>query len=259
MRRAPSILGLLALLVLLLIFSKPLTHIIQKTILWVTRPVLSLTQSSFGLVSKVIDIPQWIQEHEQLKKSLAESRHLSIEVEELQSENARLRDMVDFRERKRRQSRESILAQVIGRSSAGWRNTVLLSHGTDQGIEKEMTVLTPDGLVGRVESVWDKTAKVQLLTHPEFRVGGLVQRTRHTGVVYGTVDGECRMKYLAVDSDVKPGDRIVTAGLSPGFPKGIGIGEVFEIWKEPGRVYKVAAIKLFSDLDRLEEVLCLRE
>jgi len=85
----------------------------------------------------------------------------------------------------------------------------------------------------------------------------MVQRSRYTGVDYGSSDGECRMKYLAMDADVQKGDLVETAPFSEAFPKGIYIGEITEVWKAPGQLYKIASIKLAQETDRLEEVLCV--
>ena len=66
------------------------------------------------------------------------------------------------------------------------------------------------------------------------------------------------MIYIALDSDVKNGDRIITAGFGTVFPKGILVGEVVEAGKEPGRLYKYAIVRTSQDMSRLEEVLCIK-
>ena len=50
----------------------------------------------------------------------------------------------------------------------------------------------------------------------------------------------------------------MTAGLSSIFPKGILVGDVVDVGKEPGRLYKYAVVKPAQDFSRLEEVLCIR-
>ena len=77
-------------------------------------------------------------------------------------------------------------------------------------------------------------------------------------MLVGRPDGKCRMIYIALDSDVAIGDRVLTAGLGSIFPKDILVGEVLTVDKEPGRLYKYAVIKTAEDLSMLEEVLCLR-
>ena len=48
------------------------------------------------------------------------------------------------------------------------------------------------------------------------------------------------MIYIALDSDVTPGDKVITAGFGTIFPKDILVGEVLRVDKEPGRLYKSA-------------------
>jgi len=79
------------------------------------------------------------------------------------------------------------------------------------------------------------------------------QRTRQHGILYGTASGECRVKYLSVDAEIKAGDVVETAGLEGFFPKGVMVGSVKRAWKEPGQIYQVAEILPAADLGRLEE------
>ena len=66
------------------------------------------------------------------------------------------------------------------------------------------------------------------------------------------------MVYIALDSDVAKGDRVVTAGYGAIFPRGILVGVVAEVGREPGRLYKYAVVVPAQDMSRLEEVLCIR-
>ena len=77
-------------------------------------------------------------------------------------------------------------------------------------------------------------------------------------ILIGLPDGRCRMVYIALDSDVMPGDRVITAGFGTIFPKDILVGKVLRVDKEPGRLYKSAVIKTAEDLSKLEEILCIR-
>ena len=197
------------------------------------------------------------QENRLLRTKLDNFKRLSFERKELELENARLRDLLDFKSRFTTSLRKAVPSQVIGRSPAGWRETIVIDRGRADGIQLNMPVVTYAGLLGRVSEVAHHTAKVKLVTHPRFRVGALIQRTRHTGVVYGTAEGECRMKYLAMDADVQIGDVVETAGFSEYFPKGLMIGRIDAVWKEPGQLYRAASIRLAADIDRLEEVLCV--
>jgi len=66
------------------------------------------------------------------------------------------------------------------------------------------------------------------------------------------------MIYIALDSDAAKGDKVITAGLGTIFPRGILVGEVVDVGKEPGRLYKYAIIRTAQDMSKLEEVLCIK-
>lgn len=196
------------------------------------------------------EVSRWLNEAEVQRQNL-------LHFKELELENERLRELSGIGRDLRAKNRKVIAAAVVGRDPSAWREVMILSKGSKSGVTPGMMVLHRTVLMGRVAEVMRDNAKVILAGHPRFRVGGLIQRTRHMGVVFGTPDGDTRIKYLPVDADIQPGDIVETAGLSLGTPKGIPIGKIRQVWKEPGRVYKIAEIDLFADIGRAEEVLCV--
>ena len=255
MRRVKSILFLVLVFVFILLIPSPLSRASKSAFAALTEPLLNVSTNVMSGLSQVARIPRWFRESKERDFRREEFRRLVFEVRELQAENQRLQELLGFHKKISRSAQSVIPARVIGRSPAAWRNTIILNKGSNDNIRVNMPIITPAGLLGKVVEVTPFTSKSKLITDPQFRVGALIQRTRHTGVVYGTVDGECRMKYIALDADVRAGDIVQTAGLSETFPKGILIGTITEIWKEPGQIYKVASLELTADLDRLEEVL----
>lgn len=173
----------------------------------------------------------------------------------IQDENDRLKNFLNF---KKTVPYASLPAQVIGRDPSNWSNSLIIDKGLSQGISLNKAVVSTKGLVGRIVELGSRSAKVLLITDTNSRVGVIIQRNRQGGILVGRPDGKCRMVYIALDSDVAPGDRVLTAGLGSIFPKDVLVGEVLTVDKEPGRLYKYAVIKTAEDLSRLEEVLCLR-
>jgi rod shape-determining protein MreC len=173
----------------------------------------------------------------------------------IQDENDRLKSFMNFR---KAVPYAVLPAQVIGRDPSNWSNSLIIDKGASQGVGRNRAVISTRGLVGRVVELGNRSAKVLLITDPNSKVGVIIQRNRQGGILVGRPDGKCRMIYIALDSDVAIGDRVLTAGLGSIFPKDILVGEVLAVDKEPGRLYKYAVIKTSEDLSRLEEVLCLR-
>jgi rod shape-determining protein MreC len=154
-----------------------------------------------------------------------------------------------------------VSAAVIARDPGSWTNTILINAGSDEGIAKDMPVVTSQGLVGTVTSVFSRTAKVQLILDPRSAAGALVQRTeaRVAAIVEGNGINPSvpRMTNIARDADVIAGDVVVTSGFGGIYPKGILVGQVIDVVNEEGGLLKYANLKPAVVFDRLEEVLVI--
>lgn len=191
-----------------------------------------------------------------LKDALARVEAQRFETREIAIENRRLLKLLDFKQSLPPSVKSAVAARVIGRSPLSWNRVFLIDKGSRSGVKLNMPVLSGHALAGKVVEVGPSVAKVLLLTDPNARVAVLLQRTRQQGVLYGTAH-ECRIKYLSVDAAVQRGDIVETAGFGDFFPKGLRVGTVDRVWKEPGQIYQVAAVKPFVEFDRMEEVLCV--
>jgi rod shape-determining protein MreC len=175
---------------------------------------------------------------------------------EFERENERLRRLLEL---KRHSTYRSIAALVIGRSPTNWFNTIVLDKGSEAGVAVNMPVITPEGLVGRVNRIGRNSSQVLLITDPESEIGVLLERTRIQGVIQGR-KRDLVLKYLPLTSDVRAGDLVITSGLEKGlFPKGLTIGRVKRVGTpQPQDLYLEIVITPEADLSRLEEVLILK-
>ena len=114
---------------------------------------------------------------------------------------------------------------------ASWlRTLVLYTDGVPARVNQP--VLSPDGLVGRVITVAGPYAKVQLITDRAASVGAMIVRTRRQGVVRGGLGTGLELDYVPLQADVRPGDRVLTAGIDGVYPRGIPVGTIASV--EPG-------------------------
>ena len=135
---------------------------------------------------------------------------------------------------------------------------IFLNRGRADGISRQMPVIVPEGLVGRVAQVSSGASIVQLLNDPTSTVGAVVQRTRTPGLVEGEPGGGVRFKFMARDgAGVTPGDLVVTSGLGTLFPKGIPVGRVTAIEDKGSALFHFAVLTPAVDFARVEEVLLL--
>lgn len=182
------------------------------------------------------------------------------ELVEYRAEALRLRKMLSFAESNRDEF-DFIPARVIARSSVNWYRYLVIDQGQEAGVARDMAVISPQGLVGRIGSVSKNTAQVILITDRETAVGAILQRTRDTrGIVEGLGNSNrLRMANIPYYSKVKNGDIVVTSGLSSVYPKGIAIGRISKVTKEPSGLLQTAALKPMADFDKLEEVLIIKD
>jgi rod shape-determining protein MreC len=218
---------------------------------------LALSRNAAQLVQDLFYFRRNAAQNAELRRSLAGVATGRFHAEELRLENERLARLIGLRTVFPKNITRTLYARVVGRSPLAWNRVLLVDKGFGEGVKIGMPVMSDLSLIGKVVEAGPSVAKVLLITDPNSKVGVLIQRTRQQGVLFGTVSGECRVKYLSVEVPVKAGDLVETAGHGGLVPKGLPVGRVQKVWKEPGQIYQVARIKPITDLGRLEEVACV--
>ena len=188
-----------------------------------------------------------------------ETGDLLLEVsrmEDIEQENFRLRELLAF---KKKFKFKTISAEVIAREPNNWTGSFIIDRGEKDGLSSNAAVCSSKGLVGKVASVGADRATVILLTHPNFKAGGVISGSRTNGVVAGIGNNTVSMVYIPMDAVVEKGSIVTTSGFGRIFPKGIRIGEIKDVKKSRTGLYQCAEIKPFAGLSDEEEVLCIVE
>ena len=148
-------------------------------------------------------------------------------------------------------------ADIVYADHASWLRTLVLYTG-DVPARKNQPVLSPAGLVGRVITEAGPYAKVQLITDRAASVSGMVLRTRRQGVVRGggRGSGVLELDYVPLQADVRPGDRVLTAGIDGIYPRGIPIGTVIAVEKG-GQLFHRIQLAPAVDFGALDQVYLL--
>jgi rod shape-determining protein MreC len=220
-----------------------------------SAPVLGFFRGVTLQFRRILPFAYLREENVLLRRRVILLQRRAEEMKVIAAENQRLRDALNFA---RSLPYAGVAAEVIGRDPTNWSNSLIINKGSRDGIKQNRAVLCAKGLVGRVAEVGARSSKVILITDPNSKVGVLIQRNRQGGMLTGAPDGRCRMVYISLDSDTRAGDRVFSAGFGEVFPKGIFVGEVIKVDREPGRLYKYAVVRPAEDLSRVEEVVCIR-
>lgn len=198
-------------------------------------------------------------ENQRLKK---ENKKLHLELitaNDLKYENKELAKMLNYK--KEQPNFNLVAAKVVSRDSSSWSNHIIINIGKKDNIEKNMPVITPEGLVGHVHDVFNSYAEVELLTDPRSAVSAIVKRdnTRITGVVKGTADSTSAMNLTNIPqyADIKVGDVVITSGFSGIYPKGIVIGSIYKIEPTPEGLLQYGMIYPAVNFSDLEDVFVI--
>jgi rod shape-determining protein MreC len=223
--------------------------VIFISLLFTFRPIIK------GLILRLNSIPFHITR--MISRSLEAKPHPQIEqlkiyeakIKELEAENKRLKELLDFKTKEP----NILLANVIGVIREELLEQFVINVG--ERVKRGSAVVTPEGLVGIIEEVGKRRSVVMTYADPRFNIAGRISSTRELCLVKN--DGKRLLAlYLDVDTDCKIGDVVVTAG-GESVPKGIIIGEVEDIYVHDSQLYKIAVLRPYVNLRKVEEVFVL--
>lgn len=222
----------------------------------ILSPFQNLFTQSVESVSDVIhhyfDLVNVSRENERLLSEVEKLVNEKNELIERISRQKRIGRLMDYREERKK---DSLLASVIGRDATQWSKVVFINKGTRDGVKTHFAVATNSGVIGQIIHAGVATSKVLLTIDSRSAVDALFQESRVSGVVVGTGEKECKVKFVPNTADVKAGDRVLSSGLGGVFPKGFVIGTVSQAVRKKQGLFQDITLTPSSDLSNLEEVL----
>jgi rod shape-determining protein MreC len=189
-----------------------------------------------------------------------QNERLRAEVDRLKLENQSLRSALGTAEGLKALAAyqhditsETTPAEVIGTGANPNSRVVFLNKGRGSGVEPGMAVITPDGIVGKVEGVFPGSSLVLLISDTASAAGVVLANSRAHGVLKGTGLNEARIDYIPNEEKVSIGEKVYTSGEDRIYPKGLVVGTVSRVGT--GRDFQDITVQPGARLDRLEEVL----
>jgi rod shape-determining protein MreC len=148
-----------------------------------------------------------------------------------------------------------IAAYVVENTPNRNDNRLILNVGKENGIEKDMGVISLHGVIGIVDRVADNFCTVTSLLNTSRSISGKLNRTG----IYGPIVWDKKdIRYVEMIDipqhiAIEKGDTVITSGHSLTFPEGILIGTVESYQLNKGVSYKVR-IKLSNDFQSIYNV-----
>lgn len=164
-----------------------------------------------------------------------------------------LRALLDLRPRV---AWTTVGAEVVAGSGSPDFRSISIDKGRADGLQPDMPVIAPAGVVGRVAVLAGRAATVQLLIDRNAAAAAVIERSRTQGIALGNGDGTLRLEYLSATANIQPGDLVVTAGTDRIYPRGLVLGSVAQVDRS-GPTYRRVTIKPAVDFSTLETVLVM--
>lgn len=220
----------------------------ERSVVWVQRGVGNIWHNYFYLRGVRA-------ENRDLKEQIEHMRIEQVRLSEDAAQARRLQTLLAFKEQF---ISKTVAAQVIGSSGSDLSRIIYIDKGGDAGLQRDMAVITADGIVGKVMLVYPSVSQVLLINDQTSGVGAILEKSRLQGVLRGTANGEVVLERVMSDEQVPVGETVLTSGGDQIFPKGLPVGTVANVANGKDLFLNIK-IKAAANLDKLEEVLVLVE
>lgn len=257
---------LVALSILLLAFSSsPPMLELQRGVNFALAPLQNSLRDATRQVGSwfatLAEIERLRLANEELSRQVQELEAMLRQAETIRLQNEQFAQLLEVRGSL---AYDTVAAEVVSRRTTDPERVITLSKGVESGIAINDVVIGSGGaLVGQVVEVGEGFSHVHLLSDTRFRVVGVAETTRASGLVTGQLERPLAMLNIPATDEISVGETIVTAGIDLGdgirspFPRGLLIGTVVDVEQAPADVTQSALVNPAAPLDRLEYVLVI--
>jgi rod shape-determining protein MreC len=202
-----------------------------------------------------IDLRRVRQQNQDLQQTIDRLRLEQASLLEDAKQGQRLQALLDFQEK---YIYKTLAAQVIGSSGSDQSRVFYLDKGSADGLDRDMAVITADGIVGKVRDVFPHSAQVLAINDQTSGAGVILETTRIRGILRGNAVGRPQIVGILADQRIQAGEKVLTAGGDQVFPRGLPVGVVEKVIPDPERDSFIQVIvKPAAHLERLDEVLVI--
>lgn len=201
-------------------------------------------------------------DNEYLTKQLAQQKNYQTAYEDERNKNKQLEALLEMKGGLG--DAKTISVSVLERSGDSWLQTVTISAGKRQGVEKNMLVVTSDGAIGLVDSVQTYTSTVQLLTSQHLNNDIAIKMSLEDGSSvegvlqsYDTEKKAYRVSLFDNDAIVTKGQKVATSGKGGNYPSGILIGEVKDVSLNDDSIISTVYVSPVSNMKSFDYCLVI--
>lgn len=247
-------------------FADPLSNLAGVVSTPIRNGINAVVGWAEGIYSDAFLRESMEQELEELRRENAALKEKAREGEAASRENARLRNLLELREKHRELQLEA--AAVTANTASNWNSTLTIGKGSAAGIEVGDCVVDDCwNLVGVISEVGSNWSTLITVVDVDLEMGGRIARTDESALLEGdfALMGSKRLKltYLPEDTQLLAGEEIITSGLVSGgeavYPAGLLVGHVEEVRVDDSGMGEYAVLRPAAPLDSLEQVFVITD
>lgn len=223
------------------------TSVINDASSWVGRFISEPVAAVARFVDSIDNLINTFDENQQLKEKIDKVHELQVRVADLEVENNKMKQELALKQTL--SDYNSVSATVIARNPDQWMETLTIDVGATEGIQKNMSVMAGNGLIGRVIEVNPTSSKVMLLTTEKSNEGKVSARIQTdtssaTGVIssYDRKNNHYLMTQVDPTAKIKKGDMVITSGLGGVTPSTLLIGTVADVKMDDYGLFQVVSV-----------------
>ena len=215
-----------------------------------------------GLYGYIYDYDRIVEENNSLRAENAALREAARDYDDVEAENARLRELFGWSEKHTDFVMES--AKIVSWDAGNYTSAFTVSKGSGSGLELGDCVVTEYGaLVGQIIELGTDWATVRTVIDVDMDVGALVGTDSYAGVITGEFSlmkqGLTRVTYLASGAQIFAEDEVLTSGKGGSFPAGLLVGTVSKVMSEAGGQVTYGIVTPACDVTTLSQVFIIKD
>ena len=215
-----------------------------------------------GLYGYIYDYDRIVEENNSLRAENAALREAARDYDDVEAENARLRELFGWSEKHTDFVMES--AKIVAWDSSNYTSAFTVSKGSGSGLELGDCVVTEYGaLVGQIIELGTDWATVRTVIDVDMDVGALVGTDSYAGVITGEFSlmkqGLTRVTYLASGAQIFAEDEVLTSGKGGSLPAGLLVGTVSKVMSEAGGQVTYGIVTPACDVTTLSQVFIIKD
>ena len=233
-------------------------ELVRKAVSLVTHPLQQAAHAPIEFIDNaghyISSISRFQDENTRLKRGQLESATTLLRLRQLESENARLRKLLDIRDR---QHVDGVVGRILYAARDPFSRRIVVDKGQQNNIEGGQPVIDETGVVGQVTRVFPFASEITLITDKEQSIPVQIVRHGLRSVVFGLGNGQLELRFMPANADVQNGDLLVTSGLDGVFLAGLPVARVTHIERDTSYSFARIFCEPLAGVENYNEVMVL--